>query len=78
MFPPARTTPLFAKRGRAMTYLVRDGQLFELVAEDLRRNYGHGASLIREVALRDVVTEDVRFVTGESITTYEPILADAA
>jgi hypothetical protein len=61
-----------------MTYLVRDGQLFELVAEDLRRNYGHGASLIREVALRDVVTEDVRFVTGESITTYEPILADAA
>jgi hypothetical protein len=61
-----------------MTYLVRDGRLFELVAEDLRRNYGHGASLIREVALRDVVTEDVRFVTGETIATYAAVLTEAA
>jgi hypothetical protein len=61
-----------------MTYLVRDGRLFELVAEDLRRNYGQGGSLIREVALRDVVSEDVRFVTGERIATYAPVRSETA
>ena len=56
-----------------MTSLTRDGRLFEVAGEDLRRNYGLGATVIAELALRDVVTEDVRFVFGESVASYRPL-----
>ena len=58
------------------SYLRRDGQLFEIIAEDLRRNYGCGPSLIREIALQDVVTGDIRFAVGARIATYLPVLTE--
>lgn len=56
-----------------ISYFKRDGQLFEVIAEDLRRNYGCGPSVIREIALRDVVTGDIRFAVGARIATYLPV-----
>lgn len=56
-----------------MTYLKRDGRMYELVAQDLRRNYGLGGSFCREAALRDVVSEETVFATGDTLTHFEPI-----
>lgn len=57
------------------SYLTRDGRLFELIADDLVPNYGLGASLLREAALRDVVSENVRFATGPTLALYRPVAA---
>ena len=56
-----------------MTYLRKDRRLYELLGEDIRVNAGLGDSLIREAAVRDVVTEDVRFVWGAQLVAYEPV-----
>jgi hypothetical protein len=60
-----------------MTYLRKDRRLYELLAEDIRFNAGLGATFIREVALRDVVTEDVTLVWGQQLAAYEPMIVAA-
>lgn len=56
-----------------MGYLTDGKRLLELVAEDLRRNYGLDGTFIREAAVRDVVTEDVEFVFGERLSRLRPV-----
>ena len=56
-----------------MSYLTDGERLLELLAEDVRRNYGLGASFIREAAVRDSVTEDVEFVFGERLARLRPV-----
>lgn len=56
-----------------MVFLTDGRRLLELVAEDVRRNYGLGGSFIREAAIRDVVTEDVEFVFGERLARLRPV-----
>lgn len=61
-----------------IAYFTRDRQLFELIAEDWRLNAGLGPTIIREAAFRDVATEEIRFVTGESIAGYQPVATTTA
>lgn len=56
-----------------MVFLTDGHRLFELLAEDVRRNYGLGGSFIREVAIRDAATEDVEFVFGERLARLRPV-----
>ena len=56
-----------------MVYFSRFGKLFELVADDIVVNYGLGTTVLREVALRNVVTENVRLVTGTELALYDRV-----
>jgi hypothetical protein len=53
-----------ARDAHGIAYFMRDDRLLELATEDWRLNAGLGPNDIREAALRDVGSEEVRFVTG--------------
>lgn len=54
-------------------YLTDGVHLFEIIAEDLVRNYGLGSSFIREAAIRDSVTGETRFLWGPQLAELRKI-----
>ena len=58
-----------------MRYLDDGARLYEVVAQDIRRNYGLGGSLIREAAVRDVVTGVTRLLSGARLAALREVRA---
>ena len=56
-----------------MSFVKRDGRLFEVVFDGIQRNYGLRSAGIRYVVLADCVSGERLMVTSEGILDYEPV-----